>query len=160
MPIYEYRCPDCKRRVSIFFRTMSAAESGANTAACPQCGGQHLQRLVSKVAYIRAGNLGDNPNVGGATTVEDLDDENAYGSYDDSEGFGEMLNGVDEDDPRSVAAWARQMQRQTGEDLGPEFNTALTRIEAGEDPDKVMDDIDPSAGMGGDDGGSDAVDFD
>jgi putative FmdB family regulatory protein len=160
MPIYEYRCPDCKRRVSVFFRTMSAAESGASTAACPQCGEQHLQRLVSKVAYIRAGNLGDSSNLGGATTVEDLDDENAYGSYDNSEGFSEMLNGVDEDDPRSVAAWARQMQRQTGEDLGPEFNTALTRIEAGEDPDKVMDEIDPSAGMGGDDGGSDAVDFD
>jgi hypothetical protein len=98
--------------------------------------------------------------VGGATTVEDLDDENAYGSYDDSEGFGEMLNGVDEDDPRSVAAWARQMQRQTGEDLGPEFNPALSRNEAGEDPDKVMDEIDPGAGLPGDDGGSDSVDFD
>ncbi len=52
------------------------------------------------------------------------------------------------------------MQRQTGEDLGPEFNTALSRIEAGEDPDKVMDEIDPGAGLPGDDGGSDSVDFD
>jgi hypothetical protein len=38
--------------------------------------------------------------------------------------------------------------------LGPEFDQALARIEAGEDPDKVMDDMDPEAlgGTGGDEG--------
>jgi hypothetical protein len=57
-----------------------------------------------------------------------------------------MLDGVDEDDPRSVARWARDMQRQTGEDLGPEFDSALTRIESGEDPDRVMDEMEPALG--------------
>ena len=164
MPIYEYRCPDCQRRSSIYFRTMSAALEGGNTAPCPHCGERHLQRLVSKVSFIRAENLGDSPNVGGGTTSEDLADESAYGSYgDDPEGFGEMMQGVDDEDPRSVARWARQMQRQTGEDLGPEFDTALSRIESGEDPDRVMDDIEPSLGGGGagDDGGGEAgADFD
>ncbi|HMA33766.1 MAG TPA: zinc ribbon domain-containing protein [Chloroflexia bacterium] len=162
MPIYEYRCPDCKRRVSVFFRTMSAAQSGAATAACPQCGGQHLQRLVSKISFIRADNLGDNPNLGGATTTDELADESLYGGYgDDPEGFGEMMQGVDEDDPRSVARWARQMQRQTGEDLGPGFDTALTRIESGEDPDKVMDEMEPAFGDAGGAAGDDAgADFD
>src|SRR6476469_9555954 len=116
MPIYEYRCPDCKRRVSVFFRTMSAAEAGGKTAACPQCAGTNLQRLVSKVSFIPAGNLGDSPNLGGVTTAEDLEDTSQYGGYDsDPEGFGEMLAGVDENDPRSVARWARQMQQQSGE---------------------------------------------
>jgi putative FmdB family regulatory protein len=149
MPIYEYRCPDCQRRVSLFFRSVSAATAGAADAACPHCQGRRLQRLVSRVSYIRAGNLGDNPNVGGVTTAEDLQDENAYGGYDsDPEGFKQMLDGVDEDDPRSVARWARDMQRQTGEDLGPEFDSALTRIESGEDPYRVMDEMEPA--MGGD----------
>jgi putative FmdB family regulatory protein len=149
MPIYEYRCPDCGRKVSLFFRTVSAATAGAATAACPHCQGQRLQRLVSRVSYIRAGNLGDNPNVGGVTTAEDLQDEDAYGSYDsDPDGFKQMLDGVDENDPRSVARWARDMQRQTGEDLGPEFDSALTRIESGEDPDRVMDEMEPA--MSGD----------
>jgi hypothetical protein len=70
-----------------------------------------------------------------------------------------MLKGVDEDDPRSVARWARNMQRQTGEDLGPEFDSALNRIESGEDPDKVMDDLEPAMG-GGDDAGDGDADFD
>ncbi|MGI8588117.1 MAG: FmdB family zinc ribbon protein [Chloroflexia bacterium] len=147
MPIYEYGCPDCKRRVSLFYRSVSAA-AAAPAAVCPNCGGGNLRRLVSKVSYIRAANLGDNPNVGGTTTADELADESLYGSYDnDPAGFGEMLNGVDDEDPRSVARWARQMQQQTGEDLGPEFNTALTRIESGEDPDRVMDDLDPAADM-------------
>ena len=36
-------------------------------------------------------------------------------------------------------------------DMGPEFDQALSRIEAGEDPDKVMEDMDPEAlgGLGG-----------
>ncbi len=157
MPIYEYRCPDCGRKVSLFYQSVSAAQAQAGTAACPNCGKAQLQRLVSRVSFIRAGRMGDNPNVGGATTVDDLEDENAYGGYgNDPEGFGEMLNGVDEEDPRSVARWARTMQQQSGEDLGPEFDSALTRIEAGEDPDRVMDDIEPSIG----DSAGDAADLD
>ncbi|HUS14709.1 MAG TPA: zinc ribbon domain-containing protein [Chloroflexia bacterium] len=160
MPIYEYRCPDCQRRVSLFYRTVSAAQAEGGNAVCPNCQGHNLQRLISRVSYIKAGNLGDSENVGGMTTADDLDNEEQYGSYgNDPEGFGEMLKGVDEDDPRSVARWARNMQRQTGEDLGPEFDTALNRIEAGEDPDRVMDDLEPSMGMGDDAGDGDA-DFD
>jgi putative FmdB family regulatory protein len=32
MPIYEYHCEDCRRKVSVFFRTMSEA-----TTVAPQC---------------------------------------------------------------------------------------------------------------------------
>jgi len=162
MPIYEYRCADCKRRVSIFFRTMSAAESGVGSVTPPHCQGQHLHRLVSKVSFIRADNLGDKGDVGGTTTADDLADTDQYGGYDnDPAGFDQMMQGMDEEDPRSVARWARQMQRQTGEDLGPGFETALSRIESGEDPDRVMDDMEPELGGADMDsaGGADA-DFD
>ena len=76
-------------------------------------------------------------------------------------GLEDMMPGLDEEDPRSVARWARQMQQQTGEDLGPEFNTALTRIESGEDPDRVMDDMEPPEGgdLGGEDGDMGGADF-
>jgi hypothetical protein len=61
-----------------------------------------------------------------------------------------MFDGLDEDDPRAVARWARQMKDAMGEelDMGPEFDRALARIESGEDPDKVMEDLDPDA-LGG-----------
>jgi hypothetical protein len=71
-----------------------------------------------------------------------------------------MLDGLDNEDPRAIARWARQMKDSLGDeaDLGPEFDQALARIEAGEDPEKVMEDIDPEA-IGGpgmdDDGGAD-----
>ncbi len=38
MPIYEYFCYDCRKRVSVFFRTFS--EAGDDKARCPNCQGE------------------------------------------------------------------------------------------------------------------------
>ena len=43
-----------------------------------------------------------------------------------------LLSGVDENDPRSVAAWARKMQTKMGEEIEPEFEEMIDRMEAGE----------------------------
>ncbi len=58
-----------------------------------------------------------------------------------------MLDDLEGEDPRAVARWARRMKESMGDDLdmGPEFDQALARIEAGEDPDRVMEDIDVDA---------------
>jgi hypothetical protein len=48
-----------------------------------------------------------------------------------------MFGDVDEDDPRSVARWARRMGRELGEDMGPEYDEMIDRMEAGEMPDDV-----------------------
>ena len=48
MPIYEYRCEDCRRRVSLFYQNIALAAAGADAARCPQCGGARLTRLVSR----------------------------------------------------------------------------------------------------------------
>ena len=48
MPIYEYACLDCRKRVNVFFRTFSEASDEA--ARCPICDGDNLRRLVSRVA--------------------------------------------------------------------------------------------------------------
>jgi putative FmdB family regulatory protein len=73
-------------------------------AVCERCGSSDVRRLVSKFAVIRG--------PGGAS----LDD------------FG----GFDENDPRAMAAWARQMQAESGEDMGPEFEEMVGRLERGE----------------------------
>lgn len=57
------------------------------------------------------------------------------------------LGGLDEDDPRSVAQWARRMGDAVGEDLGPEWDEMVDRMEAGEMPDDLE-------GGGEDDGGA------
>ncbi len=93
-------------------------------AACEHCGGKRLSRLMSRFAVHRGA----------------LD-------FDDPASMDEL----DESDPRSVARWARRMQDETGEDLGPEFDEMVGRIESGEDPDKVMgDDALDGGGLGDD----------
>jgi len=154
MPIYEYRCADCKRKVSLFFGSFSVAErrTEAGELECPNCSSNKLERLMSRVNMVR-----------GDSSIEDSMPDMDDGG--DMDGMGGMLNGLDEDDPRSVARWARRMKDSMGGemDMGPDFDQALARIEAGEDPDKVMEDMDPEAlgGMGdGDDESLDDLDDD
>lgn len=132
MPIYEYRCADCARKVSVFFRSFSAVAD----PVCPRCGGTQLTRLMSRVAVHRGtgGDSGDN--------------------FGDGDGdFDSFLDGVDENNPRSVARAMRRMSDEMGEPIEPEMQEALTRMEAGEDPERVMANLDEQMGEGG--GGSD-----
>ncbi len=129
MPIYEYLCHDCQRRVSLLWRSFADAESRA--PVCPRCGGQHLTRLISRVAVLRSEE----------SRLEDLADPSA-------------LDGLDENDPKSLARFMRKMADETGEDLGPEFEEVIGRLEAGEDPESIEKAM-PELGsdLGGDDFG-------
>ncbi len=150
MPIYEYKCGGCGRKVSLFFTSFSVAESrsAAGENRCPRCGSAELRRVMSRARTVRVGGRSAYDSEMGA----DLG-ANSMGALDD-----DLMAGIDQDDPRQVARWARQMKESLGEDfdVGPEFDQALTRIEKGEDPEKVMEDYDPEAFAGG---GSDG-DFD
>src|SRR6266851_9155287 len=108
MPIYEYNCADCKRRVSLFYQTFSAA--GAATPSCPNCGSLHLSRLVSRVFQLKSEDA----------QLEDMADPSTFGD-------------IDESDPKSVARWARKLGQQMGEDLGDDWGEMVDRLEAGED---------------------------
>ncbi len=112
MPIYEYRCNDCRRRVSVLWRTFAEVEG--NTPQCPRCGGTNLTRLVSRVAVVRSEE----------SHLEDLADPS-------------NLAGLDENDPKSIARWMRKMSKEMGEDLGPEFDEVVGRLEAGENPEEI-----------------------
>jgi hypothetical protein len=79
------------------------------TPRCPRCQNTAVQRLVSRFAAPRS-------------------EEEHFASLADPA----RMADVDENDPRSVARWARQMQRSMGEDLGPEFDEMIEQIEAGE----------------------------
>jgi putative FmdB family regulatory protein len=103
MPIYEYRCADCGRRPAIFFRSMASVEA---TPACPHCGGRHLDRLISRTAQV----LSEDSRLDRLSDSADLAD-------------------VDENDPKSVARWAKRMGREMGGD------------EMGEDFDQVVDEM-------------------
>lgn len=127
MPIYEYFCHDCRRRVSLLWRTFGDAQ--ARSPVCPRCGGSHLTRLISRVAVVRSED----------SRLEDLSDP-------------AELAGLDENDPKSLARFMRRMADEAGEDLGPEFEEVVGRLEAGEDPEAIEKSL-PDLGGPGDDFG-------
>ena len=124
MPIYEYGCYDCRKRVSVFFRSFSEVET--KEATCPRCGGTHLKRLVSKVAVLRSEE----------SRLESLSDPSS-------------MAGLDENDPKSIARWMRKMGNEMGEDLGSDFNEVVDRLEAGEDPESIEKSMPDLGGSGG-----------
>ena len=107
MPIYEYRCIDCGRYQSILVRTYA----DPSDLTCTRCHSPKLRKLVSRFAVLHSDE----------SRLEQLADPSTLGD-------------LDEDDPKSVAKWARKMGEQVGEDLGEEFHEMVDRIEAGEMP--------------------------
>jgi Flp pilus assembly protein TadB len=63
---------------------------------------------------------------------------------------------VDENDPRSMARMMRRMGSEMGEELPEEFNDVVDRLEAGESPEEIEQDM-PDLG-GGSGGGDDFED--
>ena len=110
MPVYEYRCDACKRRSSRFFLSFSEAEGAAPT--CSHCGSDRLRKLVSMFAAPKSDDA----------RLDQLADPSTFGD-------------VDEQDPKSMARWARRMGREMGEDLGPEYDEMVDALERGDDPD-------------------------
>ena len=112
MPIYEYRCHQCRRRVSVWWRTFSEAERGV--PRCPRCSGENLSRLASRVRLLRSED----------SRMDDLSDPGQFGD-------------LDENDPRSIGRWMRKMSNEVGEDLGPEFGEVVDRLESGQSPEDI-----------------------
>jgi hypothetical protein len=86
-------------------------------AKCDHCGSARMSRLISRVVVQRS-----------RGSPEDFDEG--------------MLADVDENDPRSMARFARKMRDEMGEDLGPEFDDAIMQMEDGIMPDDDADDWD------------------
>ncbi len=128
MPSYDYRCGECKRPVRLF---LTYAEYDDASPLCTHCGSGNLRRVIRRVALATPDE----------SRLESLDADS-------------MLAGLDEDDPRALGKAMRKMNREMGEDLGPEFDEVVDRLESGQSPEsieKVMPDLTDSAGSGGQD---------
>ena len=121
MPIYEYRCNQCRKKVSIL--TLRVSEKVDER--CEHCGSTSLTRLLSRFA---------------TTKSED--------SRLDSLADPSNLGGLDESDPRGVARWMRKMGKEMGEEFGgQEFDEMLDEMESGKMPDDEGGDL--ATGDGG-----------
>jgi hypothetical protein len=63
---------------------------------------------------------------------------------------------VDEEDPRSLGRMMRKMGSELGEDVPPEFDEVVGRLESGERPEEIEESMpDLGSGLGGEAGDDD-----
>jgi putative FmdB family regulatory protein len=125
MPVYEYDCRACGRRVRL---VISYADYDRAAPLCPHCGSDNLKRRVGRVALGR-------PE---GERLENLMDGGAF-------------DGLDED-PRAMGRFMRKMSREMGEDLGDEFDEVAGRLASGESPESIERSM-PELGAGEPEGG-------
>lgn len=95
MPIYEYACAACHRRVELFQRERRG--EGQHPPSCPQCGKARLRPLLSRFAV------------------------SVDSSWDGFEG----MDDLDSDDPEALKAWAEGLAEKTGQPYPEGFTDAL-----------------------------------
>ena len=123
MPVYEFYCEDCHAIFSFLARRVNTDKK----PACPRCHRPDLERRVSAFAISR--NL-DEPAEG----MSDIDESKMQQAM--LALTGEMEN-MNEEDPKAMADFMRKFSNMTGLELGDGAEEALSRFEAGEDPELI-----------------------
>jgi putative FmdB family regulatory protein len=113
MPIYEYRCSDCKRITNVFVRSVS---STIPEVQCEHCGSASVERAISKFGIGR--------------TVDSIIDQ--YGDP-----------GVDGDgeyrDPRQIGRWAEKKFEEYGMEMPDEARDLIDAARDGQFPAPLND---------------------
>jgi len=126
MPIYEFLCRPCNRIYS--FHSFRVGTDRVPT--CPKCGATDLKRVPSRFGVSAKGA----PDDGAA----DLDDPRMEREM---MRFAAELEGMDENDPRAMARAVRRMTELSGEPVTPAMEEMIRRLEAGEDPEELEEEL-------------------
>src|SRR5438876_8927219 len=152
MPIYEFACPKCR----VIFNFLSKRVNPDRPPNCPKCGNKKMTKQVSRFAMARRRKepvARTDAESGPEPPMPDLDDPRVERAMMQLE---QDMEHMDENNPRHMAHMMRKMK-----DLMPagsvpkELDIAIKRLEAGEDPEKIEEDMGDVLGdlMGGEEGG-------
>jgi putative FmdB family regulatory protein len=130
MPIYEFYCSDCHT----IFNFLARRPDTSKRPACPRCNRPELERRPSRFAISK----GTKSSSEGDELPADFDDARMEQLLSEMEREGA---GADEDDPRQMARMMRKLSEATGMNLGRHMEEAIRRMEAGEDPDKIEEEM-------------------
>ncbi|SRR6266404_3665813 len=151
MPIYEFACPDCR----VIFNFLSKRLNPARLPACPKCGNKRMVKQMSGFATPRGAKepavSGGGPDEEGGP-MPDLDDPRMMRAMGELE---RDMEHMDENNPRHMAHMMKKMKDIMPAGTVPkELDVAIKRLEAGEDPEKIEEDMGDVLGdlMGGDEG--------
>ena len=129
MPVYEYYCSQCHT----IYNFRVAGFDSSKRPACPKCGRKDLEKQISMFAISSGrGEADDGDEFPG---LDEAAMEKAMMALESEAG------GLDEEDPRAMAKFMRKLYDSTGLKLGGGMEEAIRRMEAGEDPDKIEEEM-------------------
>ena len=112
MPVYEYHCKKCRRKVSLFVKGFVEPPG----PLCPICGSPDIVRLFSTFSMGRS--------------FED--------DYEDILSDTRLVKGLENNDPRALAEWGKRMTRSMDDDgSSPEYEEMMQNLEKGRMPEEV-----------------------
>lgn len=123
MPAYDFICNNCKQRFEVF---LSYSEYGKTPVACSQCGSTNTRRRITRVRIAKS-------------------EEARFDALESEMG---NLEGL-EDDPKALGRMMRKMGKEMGEDLPPEFDDVVDRLEAGQSPEEIESAMPELGNVGG-----------
>lgn len=127
MPIYEFYCHTCNTIYNFFSKSVNTEK----VPNCPKCKDSALKRKVSLFAAITGRNK-DSEDMGeGMPPIDESKMEKAFAMLASEAGK------MNDDDPRQAANLMRKLSEATGLKMGAGMEEALSRMERGEDPDRI-----------------------
>lgn len=137
MPIYEFACPKCRK----IFSFLSKRVNPDRLPVCPKCGNKKMQKQMSRFAMSRGlkepaaaveGDEAEGP-------MPDMDDPRVMQAMSELE---RDMEHMDENNPRHLAHMMKKMRDVMPPGTMPkEIDVAIKRLEAGEDPEKIEEDM-------------------
>lgn len=137
MPIYEFACPKCRKIYSF----LSKHVNPDRLPACPKCGNKKLKKEVSQFAMTKGLKEAAAAPAGqeDGPPMPNLDDPRMERAMMEME---RDMAHLDENNPRHMAHLMRKMRDLMPSGAMPkEMETAIKRLEAGEDPEKIEADM-------------------
>lgn len=115
MPTYDFICNDCHQRFEVF---LTFAEYGKTTVKCTLCGSKNVRRRLTKVRIAKS------------------EESRMETMADDFSGFEGL-----EEDPRAMGRMMRKLGKEMGEELPPEFDEVVDRLEKGQSPEEIEKEV-------------------
>lgn len=138
MPIYEFACPKCRRIYSF----LSKRVNPDRLPTCPKCGNKNMIKQISRFATIKGvpePKSSTQTDEGPEPPVPDIHDARVERVIRELE---RNIDQLDENNPRHMAYMMKKMKEIMPPEAVPkEFDVAIRRLEAGEDPEKIEEDM-------------------
>lgn len=127
MPIYEFYCEACNTIFNFFSRRVNTSK----LPPCPKCDRQ-LKRQMSSFAMIGKAKETED---GLPPDIDEARMERVLGE------LAHEAENIDENDPQQMARVMRKFSEKSGLSLGGTMEEALARMEAGDDPEKIEEEM-------------------